>query len=188
MMPLTPRIALLAYDDDVYTRIGPFCEIRNENDVHRLNELQVIRASETLFFQDWTDAEYVRGLFNKYSSGRRAEWSVTWIGIRDGEDDRFERFRKLKPEDRDSLEPRIQSMSPILPAPSSWPSFLKFKMRPKGWTSGSAVGFVRQAHSKRGPGFREVVLPNQISPDANPILREQIYQRKTGRSTRETGQ
>jgi hypothetical protein len=112
LMPLTPRIALLAYDDDVYARLDPFFEIRNENDVHRINELQVVRASETLFFQKWADADYVTGLFNKYSSGRKAEWSVTWVGIRDGEDDKFERYRTLKPEDRDSLEPRIQSMSP----------------------------------------------------------------------------
>jgi len=180
LMPLTPRIALLAYDDDVYARLDPFFEIRNENDVHRINELQVVRASETLFFQKWADADYVTGLFNKYSSGRKAEWSVTWVGIRDGEDDKFERYRTLKPEDRDSLEPRIQSMSPILPAPTTWPSFLKFKMRPKGWTSGSAVGFVRQAHSTRGPGFREETLPMQIPSNANPILREEIYQRKSG--------
>jgi hypothetical protein len=181
LMPLTPRLALLAYDADVYRPIGEdsVYEIRRESDVDRVNELQVARASDTLFFQASTDAKYVEWLFDKYSSGRKAEWSLTWVGIRDGEDDRFERYRTLKSEDQDSLEPRIQSMSPILPAPSTWPTFLKFKMRPKGWTTGSLVGFVRKAHTNRGRGFREVVLPPRLPRNHSPNHRDVIYQRKS---------
>lgn len=179
-MPLSPRTLLLAYDSDVYQPIGKdsVLEIRRESDVERLNEIQVVRASETLFFQNRDDAEYVTRLFDKYASARKEEWSFTWVGIRDGEDGKFERFRTITPEDKDSLEPRIQSMSPILPAPTTWPSFVKFKMRPRGWTTGSAVGFVREAHSGRSREFRQIVLPDRIPLHHTPLHRTVLYQKK----------
>ena len=163
-MPLTPKVAMLAYDADVYKPIGreAVLEVRRESDVERLNELQVMRASGALFFQNLADGDYVRRLFQTYGSRRRAEWTVTRTFIRDGEDERFERFRRVQLGDRDSLEPRLQSMSPILPAPSTWPTFIKFKMRPRGWSNGTVVGYVREAHTTRSTGFECEVLPYRL--------------------------
>ena len=177
---MTPRVALLAYDADVYRTIGRDggLDVRNEADVNRLNELQVIRASEALFFSDNKDEEYVRRIFNAYNSGRRKEWSITWTAIRDGEDGEYERYRKIRPGDHDSMEPRIQSVSPIIPTPTTWPSFIKFKLRPRGWTNGSVVGFVRAAHQSRGTSFRRVTLPSRLPRNQAPAHRDVIYQRK----------
>lgn len=177
-MPLTPRISLLAYDPDVYQPIGADSGfvIRRDSDIDRLNELQVIRASGALYFQDPGDAEYVRRLFERYESGRKAEWNVTRVFIRSGEDDDFEHFRRIRPEDELSLEPRLQTVSTIHPAPSVWPTFIKIRMRPKGWTNGSAVGFVREAHTHRARGFRQQVLPDRLPREQ--VLREVLYERK----------
>jgi hypothetical protein len=179
-MPLTPRIALLAYDSDVYQAVGrnSVLEVRNESDVNRLNELQVIRASDALFFQAESDSAYVTDLFDRYRSGRRTDWSFTWVGIRDGEDDEFERYRTMTAEDKDSLEPRIQSMSPLIPAPTIWPTFIKFKLRPKGWSNGSVVGFIRWAHTDRSSGFRQSVLPRRLPRNHSAAHRDVIFQRK----------
>lgn len=177
-MPLTPRISLLAYDADVYQPIGnkSVCDVRRETDVDRLNELQVIRASGVLFFQDSADERYVARLFETYEGARKTEWSVTRVFIRDGENEHFERFRRIRREDQNSLEPRIQSMSPILPAPSTWPSFIKIKMRPKGWTNGTVVGFIREAHTNRAKGFRRQVLPDRLP--RNHVDLDVMYERK----------
>lgn len=177
-IPLTLRIALLAYDADVYQPVGSkfVFEVRRDADVDRLNELQVIRASSALFFQQAADADYVQRLFEAHKGRRRTEWSVTRVFIRDGEDDHFERFRKIRPDDQNSLEPRIQSMSPILPAPRTWPGFIKIKMRPKGWTNGTVIGFVREAHTKRAPGFRRQTLPFRLP--RNHVETEVMYERK----------
>lgn len=182
-MPLTPGISLLAYDTDVYRSIGTksVFEVRSEADVNRLNELQVIRASNALFFQAEADADYVVRLYDAHKGGRKAEWSMTQVFIRDGENERLERFRRLRPEDQNSLEPRLQSMSPILPAPGTWPSFIKIKMRPKGWTNGTIVGFIREAHTDRARGFRRQVLPNRLP--RNQVEMEVMYERK-GRAGR----
>jgi hypothetical protein len=177
-MPLTPGIALLAYDADVYQPLGSKSafEVRRETDVDRLNELQVIRASSALFFQEAADADYVERLFDAHKGGRRTEWSVTRVFIRDGEDERFERFRRIRPEDQNSLEPRIQSMSPILPAPGTWPGFIKIKMRPKGWTNGTVIGFIREAHTNRAHRFTRQTLPYRLP--RNHVEMEVMYERK----------
>lgn len=179
-LPISPRIQLMAYDEDVYQPIGNrfVMEVQKVNDVNRLNQLQVIRASDALFFQSARDEAYVTSLFEAHQGCRREDWSITWSGIREGETDEFEVFRKVRPEDSESLEPRIQSLSPILPAPSSWPSFLRFRMRPKGWTTGSAVGFIRAAHAQMKKGIREVHLPDHLPRQNAPEFRERLYQYK----------
>lgn len=180
LLPVSPRLAILAYDQDVYQPIGKDSTyvLNNENDVNRLNELQVIRAYNAIYFHNIEYKEYVRNIYYKYKSRRIEDWSIEWVGIRDGETEEFEIFRKLRPGDENSLEPRIHTTSPILPAPSTWPSFLKFRMRPMGWTNGSVVGFVRTAHIGRGRGFEYERLPERIPLDHAPEHREIIYQRK----------
>jgi len=151
-------------------------DVRREADVDRLNELQVIRAAGALYFQSAGHAPYVEKLFNTYQWGRRTEWSLSRVFIRDGEDDRFEHYRRIRPEDADSLEPRLQTTAPILPAPSTWPSFIKYKMRPKGCSNGTIVGYVREAHTKRAPGFRKQVLPDRLP--RNHVDLEVMYEMK----------
>jgi hypothetical protein len=181
-MPLTSSIALLCYDADVYQPIGKgfVLEVQRETDVDRLNELQVIRAAGALYFESVHDARYVERLFNTFKGGRRAEWSITRVFIRDGENDRFERFRRIRPEDAKSTEARLQTTSPILPAPSTWPTFIKYKMRPRGWSNGTIVGYVREAHTNRAPGFRQEVLPRRLP--AKLVDLEVMYERKSRRS------
>ena len=61
-----------------------------------------------------------------------------------------------------------------------------FKLRPRGYTTGSAVGFVREAHAeaKGRKRFRGVVLPPSIPANELPQNREVIYMRKDQKERR----
>lgn len=180
-MPLSPLTAFFAYDREVYEPVGKdwLLQVRNERDVDRVNELQAQVASSTLFFNDWNDREYVAQLAKRMTGARRNSWSFIWTGIKIGEDEEYERFRAVTEADNESKEPRITSVSMYMPAPSTWPSFLHFKMRPRGLTTGSAVGYVRASEAHRKDrDFRAVVLPSRIPAHHCPQHREIMYLRR----------
>lgn len=181
-LPLTSRLAFLGHDDDVFQPIGKGIgyHVWNKRDADRINELQAQLATQTLYFTHWTDREYVEELAERCAGMRRDNWTFTWTGILDGDDGEFERFRTVTEADAESTAPRVTSVSMYNPAPSTWPSFLKFKQRPRGYTTGSAVGFVRQAQaeSEGRKRFRGVLLPPSIAANELPHNREVIYMRK----------
>lgn len=181
-LPLTAQLAFMGYDGDVFHPVSRLIshEVRNAFDVNRLNELQAQVATGTLFFTDWSDSVYVQRLAHNCKGMRRETWSHIWTSIKDGEDAEYERFRAVTEADNESKEARVTSVSMYNPAPSTWPSFLRFKLRPKGFTTGSAVGFVRAAHAteKKGPDFRQVVLPASIPKHHTPEHREVMWMRK----------
>jgi Protein of unknown function (DUF4238) len=150
-LPLTPQVMFFGYDSDVYHSLGSevITDVRSENDVYRLNELQAQIATSTLFFANWRHHEYVTDLARRTVGRRKDNWSYVWTGIRDGGISGYERYRKVTDADAQSNETRITSVSPFMASPSTWPSFLRFKLRPVGYTTGSAVGYVRQAHAEK---------------------------------------
>ncbi|WP_310532874.1 DUF4238 domain-containing protein [Novosphingobium sp.] len=181
-LPLTSRLAFMGYDEDVFQPFGKGIEhhVSNERDVDRINELQAQLATQTLYFTEWTDREYVERLAERCAKMRRDNWAFIWTAILDGDDGEFERFRTVTEADAESTATRITAVSMYNAAPSTWPSFLKFKLRPRGYTTGSAVGFVREAHTeaKGRKRFRCVVLPLSIPVNQQPQNRHVIYMRK----------
>ena len=165
-LPLSSNLFLLAYDSDVYKPVGKnfIHSISNSADVARLNEIQIQTATNTLFFEDWNDRNYVREAAMSFAHTRRETWVYTWTGIEDGKQNGFTRIRKVRPEDAGSKAPRISTVSRILPQPSSWPSFINVRLFPHGYSSGSMMGFVRAAEQERSPlkRLKRVKLPRRI--------------------------
>lgn len=174
-LPLTARLAFIAYDADVYQTFGNGLEhhVWNANDVDRLNELQGQVATETLYFADWKDSEYAEKVARECADRRRESWTFIWTAIRDGEDAFFEKFRTATEADDESTEPRITSVSMYTAVPSTWPTFLKFKLRPKGHRTGTAVGYIRSAHCERMgiAGSSRITLPDVLADN------ERIHER-----------
>lgn len=187
-LPLTPRLAFMGYDDEVYQRFGNGIEhhVWNVRDIDRINELQAQLATQALYFKDWADREYVDRLAGSCAEMRRDDWPFIWTAILDSEDNELERFRTVTEADEESTAPRITSVSMYNAVPSTWPSFLKFKLRPRGYTTGSVVGFVREAHAetKGRDRFRGIVLPPLIPANELPQNREVIYMRKDRKEVR----
>lgn len=52
--PLSPRLALLIYDDMVYkvgNRKQGYAEIHNHNDIHELNKLSIVNCNQVIYYQ-----------------------------------------------------------------------------------------------------------------------------------------
>lgn len=187
-LPLTSRLAFMGYDYDVFQPFGDGIEhhVWNERDVDRVNELQAQLATQTLYFTAWADREYVAHLAERCAGMRRDNWAFIWTAILDGDDGEFEKYRTVTDADAKSTASRITSVSMYNAAPSTWPTFLKFKLRPRGYTTGSAVGFVREAYAEANgrKRFRGVVLPLSIPAHELPQNREVIYMRKDKKERR----
>lgn len=187
-LPLSSRLAFMAYDNEVFKTFGNGIEqhVWNERDVDRINELQAQLATQTLYFTDWADRQYVERLAERCAGMRRDNWAFIWSAILDGDEGEFERFRTVTEADAESTAPRITSVSAYSAAPSTWPSFLKFKLRPRGYTTRSAVGFIREAHAeaKGRQHFRCLVLPPSVPANELPQNREVMYIRKNSTEPR----
>lgn len=177
-MPLNSHWLYLAYDRDVYklNANDGILELRNENDVHRLNELQAIMATSCLYFADETGKAAVERAMQHGMEKRRDSWVEIWTGIADGVVKGMERYRKEQPGDEESREPRIVSVSPIMPKPHTWPSFLKLSASPKGCDTGAMAGFFRQGSQQAKDGKLPLIkLPKAQHRDANPLTRKVAY-------------
>ena len=178
-LPLNSSLFLLAYDADVYKPVGRdhVYSVSDPADVIRLNEIQIQTATNTLFFEDWNDRDHVREVAMSFKHTRRETWVYTWTGIEDGKRNGFTRIRKIRPEDAGSTAPRVPTVSRIVPQPSSWPSFIKFRLFPYGYSSGSMMGFVRAAEQARSPSARlkRIKLPRRIPMNQTALGRDVIW-------------
>src|SRR5207253_2028261 len=78
-MPLTPRLAIMCYDGQVYTipsLVNGRLVLKKPADVEALNELQFLKAATSIYFRPWADAESVRDKFESVRERRIEEWAV----------------------------------------------------------------------------------------------------------------
>lgn len=179
-LPLTSKLYLLGYDSDVYAPIGRYgrLDIRTEADVDRLNSLQVQRCLNAIFFEDLDHEAYVLRCIRRFSSLRRESWHRMWIGAPFEKTKEHTAYRRATEDELKAANGLIVSWSPIIPEPASWPTFIHIKMRPFGYTNGSAVGYVRAAQLRRRPdeGLKKVLLPRTIPSNHTGSGREVIYE------------
>lgn len=176
VMPLDPVWSYFAYDREVYSvaHKESVMELRNENDVHRLNQLQAIMAINCLYFADISAVPHVLRAVRDATPRRRESWNEFWEGILVDEDQQVEIYRRATPEDRAIKTDRILSWSPVMPTPHTWPTFIKYKLRPKGCDTGAAAGFIRPAAAKKEK-YRKpplVPIPSTMDPNRNPSTRD----------------
>ncbi len=73
ILPLTPRLLFITYDKGVYgtdLTKGAAVVARRTRDVEALNALQVMKASQNLYFDSVDGSEYVQNLVSRYSFRR----------------------------------------------------------------------------------------------------------------------
>jgi len=75
-LPLAPHLELMLYDPAIYSvRTQPSARfsVATQNDVHRMNLMQLISADENVYFSDWRQVENVRQLAAKTSHHRKGD-------------------------------------------------------------------------------------------------------------------
>jgi hypothetical protein len=167
VMPLTPRVAMIAFDPKAYSPKGAskgWLVADRAADVDAINEFQLLNSVSNLYFGRPEDAEHLRLAFAGVADRRPAERFRHWVGMRIEDEGIYERYRRATPEELQTRAPRVASHSPVYPVPSRWFSKLPFRLPLFGATNGSGVGFVRPAHMKAGVRFSIEPIPTRPLP------------------------
>lgn len=148
IMPLTPRLAVLSYDNNVYTIPSPMAGrviLRKSRDAEALNELQYLKSAANIYFSAWEMGEYVRNRFEEARPRRIEDWFVTRYYLLVSDDGEKRVFKEVREE-----ETRVPNSRSIVhsgfryPVPSDWLSQLKYRDPIKTFSNGTGVGHVRQ--------------------------------------------
>jgi len=147
-LPLTPQYLLMCYDEDVYkipNKQGCFVKVK-KNDVLALNELQIIKSPNNIYFSDWSYRDSVLAQFRQAVSRRPKEWTITRVLVRNPHG---EGYISATEEEINSASDTLIHQSIQHPDPKKWISQLKYKYKPKTYSDGSAIGHVRKATYER---------------------------------------
>ena len=147
-MPMTPKMCLVWYDRGVYNVPNasgtPFVDVKRGEDAASINEWQYLHAQENLYFFRWEDRPYIQEQAERFVVGRQELKPVTALYVRDysvpGES-----YRRGTAAEEAAAKKSLILARPGHPEPSRWPSLIKFRTKPKTYSNGSAIGFVRSA-------------------------------------------
>lgn len=153
LMPLSPMFILLCYDGGVYTipdKQKGFIVVKKEADVFVFNELQYLKASDNIYFENWAEATQIKSEFEAVSPRRPESWVSLTKLVQSSDDDKGTNFRKATDEEFATAPKSMIIQSALYPSPSSWPSPLKFRNPPKTFSNGSGIGLVRKKEYLEG--------------------------------------
>jgi hypothetical protein len=141
LMPLSPMFILLCYDGGVYTipdKQKGFIVVKKEADVFVFNELQYLKASDNIYFENWAEATQIKSEFEAVSPRRPESWVSLTKLVQSSDDDKGTNFRKATDEEFATAPKSMIIQSALYPSPSSWPSPLKFRNRPRHFPTAAA--------------------------------------------------
>jgi hypothetical protein len=148
VMPLSPRLTSICYDGAVYSIPNasgtPYVEIKRATDAAAVNELQYLAASKNIYFRRWEDRSSVASEAAKVSQKRTGAIPKSTIFIKDTESPHADSYRTGTPEEEVTARESLVATAFQYPEPSTWPSQLRFRDKPKTFSNGSAAGHMRK--------------------------------------------
>lgn len=148
VLPLTPRLLFVSYDHGVYgvdLKKGGTLHARRPKDVEALNALQILRASENLYYDSTDHCNYVNGLVGHYGCRRPAAWHK-WIFALEHEvagssESKYYRVVKNSAEFRTGNG--LFNSKSVSVDPGIWCSLFSIRNKPKIFDTKSEAGLVR---------------------------------------------
>ena len=168
-MPLSPRYAVICYDNQVYTldaTIGGRVVLKSESTVDAYNDIQCIEADNNIYFQKWEDGEYVRERFAAVQHKRRpASFVKTFVP--DGETENAEHYRPGTVDEGRAAKRSLIAVQFNFPEPDRWIPGLRYRPKPTTFYNGTGMGHVRKIEWLRRGRDKD-------APPANPNRREKV--------------
>lgn len=155
-LPLSPRIALLLYDSNVYSidkvnRV--WVNAVNDNDILKFNCLIFAHAKQNLYMSDLR--HFVRADYDSAEKLRLTSWSQGRIMKKMGSDESGEYFAEV--EDASEKESYLIGISQRHPLITAWPNLLRFRRNATAFDNQSTTGPMRESTSRMGGwGFRKI--------------------------------
>jgi hypothetical protein len=148
-LPLSPKLALLCYDGQVYTApnlVRDRIVLSKAKDAEAFNEFQFVKATAGIYFSAWDTRDAVRAAYKKAEPLRIDKpVEITWakhVGKDDKGNDIFKAVSRE--ETRKGPGKFLIHHKHIYPVPSAWISELKYRSPIKTFFNGSSAGHVRK--------------------------------------------
>lgn len=154
LMPISPKLAAVMYDGNVYTipgKQGGKVTISTVRDIESVNVHQILSARENIYFSDLSEAIHIRSDVDKYEFRRPAKWHNLTQLVQLNEIGGDKIFGSGSDEEVKSAQETLINLSSRYPNPKLWPSFLRFRDPVRTYSDGSAAGYVRRAEWLRTP-------------------------------------
>jgi hypothetical protein len=146
ILPLTPRICALCFDGDVYsvTNTGGWAVLNKISDILAMNEQQYLKCGSNIYFPKWDELPRIAAGFRDIAGRRLAQpWDLIVADFVAA--DEFRETFKVVPRDEATRARRsMVNLSLVYPAPCRWPSVIRYRLNPFGFTNGSSVGLIRK--------------------------------------------
>lgn len=154
-LPLSPQILCIAYDGDVYSvpHENGWTEVRNESDVAAFNEQQFLNSFANIYFQNWSDGDWLLDAFNVINHRRLICRHRVNYAVLDGSDGTYKRYKIVEGFDAEVHEEALVHVQSLSPTPSRWPTQIRWRVKGSVFTNGTGAGYIRAAHTE----FRNVV-------------------------------
>jgi hypothetical protein len=157
MLPLSAKHLILFYDGNVYmipTKQGECVCVDKTADVFFFNELQYLKASKNVYFANFSDARRVQQEFSQVEPNRPERWFTISTFVQDEHaPPDSERYRRVADDEQLESRTALVAVSARYPRPSRWYSGLRFRSKPRAYSNGSAIGYVRKPEWLTREGF-----------------------------------
>jgi hypothetical protein len=153
VMPLGPRLCSVWHDRGVYSVTNasgtPFADIKKASDISAINEWQYLNAQNNIYFARWSDRTHIGEQIVKVTEKRAAPRTKAAIFVRD-QAAPGESYRVGTEEEETTAKETLVMASQVHLEPSTWPSQIKFRSKPRAFSNGTAAGYVRSAEWLKG--------------------------------------
>ena len=159
VLPISPRVVFVAYDQGIYTATlqgGPIAFAKRPRDIDALNALQILKASDNIYFNDVNSAGYIKNVVSEYKERRPDAWHRWHFAVEEtgSRTDTHKRYRVVDTPAEFQSGNGLMHMQSISVDPGIWCSIFSFRKKPSFVDTRSAVGLVR---SQRLLDLREIL-------------------------------
>lgn len=147
LLPLTPDLLAIMYDKDVYSiaHESRVIAVRRDADIRALNEHQVLNCSRNIYFSPGFTATHVEDIPDLDAQRKKSGPRILMYQRKSESDHRYYATERIMPEKGAEA---IIATPTFYSSPTSWPGFIRWRLRGFYFENGSAVGRVRSAWTR----------------------------------------
>lgn len=158
LLPLTPKLAFIAYDGDVYSipHQNGWVEAKRESDIRALNQHHFLNCFANVYFHNVQHKQLLLDQYRIALPHRTAERHRLHVAIRDATFGDHTRYRIVTTE-----EAKIAQLDTLLHSetvhyrPTHWPAFIRWRKPGAVYTNGTGLNYIRAVFAASVQSHRE---------------------------------
>jgi len=165
ILPLTPRLAFIAYDGDVYSipHQNGWVETKREADVRALNQHQLLNCFANVYLHDVQHKQLINDQYRVARPNRSSERRRFHVAVRDVTVGDHTRYRVVSTEEAKAAKvDTIFHSETVHYRPTHWPAFIGWRKPGAVYTNGTGLKYIRAIFaatiSSHRDFWREAVL------------------------------